>query len=110
MAVLPSTPSPKKPRKKKGMPLLPLPKKGPQLYVWQESKRTRNTPGKWVKDVSPPRKKLAASSPTKSPSKSTLKQASQSLHHGGDQVDVDFDNGGSMHPLKLPTSLASYIP
>jgi len=30
------------------------------------------------------------------------------MHHGGD--DIDLDNGSGMHPLKLPTSLASLIP
>jgi hypothetical protein len=39
--------------------LIPVTKKGePQLYVWKESKRKRNTCGKWVKDSLPPRKKL----------------------------------------------------
>jgi hypothetical protein len=62
MAPQPSTPSPKKPAKQKGMPLISVTKKrGPQIYVWEENKRRRNTPGKWVKDKSPPRKKLAQS-------------------------------------------------
>ena len=105
----PSTPSPKKPAKQKGIPLISVTKKkGPQIYVWEESKRKRKTPGKWVKDKSPPRKRVARSSPTKSPSKSTLKHPSAAMHHGGDEVD--FDHASGMHPLKLPTSLASSIP
>jgi hypothetical protein len=63
MTGLPSTPSPKK-RKEKGMPLIPATKKNvPQLYLWQESKNKRKPGGKWVKDSSPPRKKLACPSP-----------------------------------------------
>jgi len=108
MTPQPSTPSSKKPAKQKGIPLISVPKtKGPQIYVWKESKRKRKTPGKWVKDRSPPRKRVARSSPTKSPSKSTLKQASSTMHH---HSDIDFDHGSGMHPLKLPTSLASFIP